>query len=87
VDSPIRTSKPLLIAGQFNHRVIEITPAGDVVRSFGPGADGLFARSVIGVSAVQRIGTLTPMAGTGTRGGEWSPGVPDGAVDSGVTVR
>ena len=56
----------LLISDQFNNRVIEVNPAGDIVWSFGRGPNDFSAQSVIGVNDAERVDTLTLMAGTGT---------------------
>src|SRR5512136_1642499 len=53
----------ILIADQFNNRVIEATPAGDIIWSFGLGPNDFSPRSVIGVNAAQRVGPYTLMAG------------------------
>jgi hypothetical protein len=75
----------LLIADQFNNRVIEVSPAGDLVWSFGLGPNDFSAQSVIGVNDAQRVGPLTLMAGTGTPAGV-APQAPDGAADNRVML-
>jgi hypothetical protein len=75
----------ILIADQFNNRVIEINPAGDIVWSFGRGPNDFSARSPIGVNDAERVGVLTLMAGTGTPAGV-IPQAPDGAVDNRVML-
>ena len=75
----------ILIADQFNNRVIEINPNGDIVWSFGLGPNDFSARSPIGVNDVQRVGALTLMAGTGTPAGV-IPQAPNGAVDNRVML-
>jgi hypothetical protein len=73
----------ITIADQFNNRVIEISPAGNIVWSFGLGPNDFSARSIIGVNDAQRVGTLTLMAGTGTPAGvipQAPGGVPDNRV-------
>jgi hypothetical protein len=59
----------ILIADQFNNRVVEITPNGQIVWSFGLGPEDFSANSIIGVNDAQRVGTWTLMAGTGTPSG------------------
>src|SRR5664279_4855517 len=59
----------ILIADQFNNRVIEISPSGKIVWSFGRGPNDFSSKSVIGVNDAQRVGTFTLMAGTGTPAG------------------
>jgi hypothetical protein len=59
----------ILIADQFNNRVIEIDPSGKIVWSFGRGPNDFSAKSIIGVNDAQRVGEDTLMAGTGTPAG------------------
>ena len=75
----------ILIADQFNNRVIEVTPNGDIVWSFGLGPNDFSSRSVIGVNDAQRVGPLTLMAGTGTPPGV-IPQAPNGAPDNRVML-
>jgi hypothetical protein len=75
----------ITIADQFNNRVIEITPAGDIVWSFGLGPNDFSAKSVIGCNDAQRVGSLTLMAGTGTPAGVISQ-APNGAPDNRVLL-
>ena len=55
----------ILITDQFNNRVIEIDPAGDIVWQFGLGPGNTTPSSIIGTNDAERVGTLTLMAGTG----------------------
>lgn len=75
----------ILISDQFNNRVIEITPTGRIVWSFGLGPTNFTQNSVIGVNDAQRVGDLTLMAGTGTPPGV-IPEAPSGAVDNRVLL-
>jgi hypothetical protein len=75
----------VLIADQFNNRVIEINPAGDIVWSFGRGPNDFSAKSAIGVNDAQRVGPFTLMAGTGTPAGV-IPQAPNGAADNRVML-
>jgi hypothetical protein len=75
----------ILIADQFNNRVIEISPAGQIVWSFGLGPNDFSANSIIGVNDAQRVGSFTLMAGTGTPSGV-IPQAPNGAVDNRVLL-
>jgi len=75
----------LLIADQFNNRVIELDPSGNIVWSFGRGPNDFTAQSVIGVNDAQRVGPFTLMAGTGTPAGV-IPQAPDGVVDNRVLL-
>src|ERR1700737_943804 len=77
----------LLIAEQFNNRVIEVDRHGNIVWQFGLGPADFSPASVIGVNDAQRVGKLTLMAGTGTPGGQAeapnctnSSGCPDNRV-------
>ncbi len=75
----------ILIADQFNNRVIEATPSGQIVWSFGLGPNDFSARSPIGVNDAQRVGEFTLVAGTGTPAGV-IPQAPDGAADNRVML-
>ena len=75
----------ILIADQFNNRVIETDPYGAIVWSFGLGPNDFSARSPIGVNDAERVGSLTLMAGTGTPPGV-IPQAPGGAVDNRVML-
>ena len=75
----------LLIADQFNNRVIEITPDGGIVWSYGLGPTDFSPKSIIGCNDAQRVGPLTLMAGTGTPPGV-IPQAPDGAADNRVIL-
>jgi hypothetical protein len=75
----------ILIADQFNNRVIETDPAGNIVWSFGLGPNDFSANSPIGVNDVERVGDFTLMAGTGTPAG-LIPQAPAGASDNRVML-
>ncbi len=75
----------VLISDQFNNRVIEVTPAGDIIWSFGLGPNDFSPNSIIGVNDAQRVGVFTLMAGTGTPPNV-IPQAPDGAVDNRVML-
>ena len=75
----------VLIADQFNNRVIEIQPNGNIIWQFGRGPNDLSARSPIGCNDAQRVGSLTLLAGTGTPPG-LIPQAPNGAVDNRVML-
>jgi hypothetical protein len=59
----------VLIADQFNNRVIEVNQNGDIVWQFGLGPNDFTPASIIGVNDAQRVGEFTLMAGTGTPAG------------------
>jgi hypothetical protein len=65
----------ILIADQFNNRVIEVDRHGTVVWQFGLGPADFSPASIIGTNDAQRVGDFTLMAGTGTPGGQ--PEAPD----------
>ena len=75
----------ILIADQFNNRVIETDPAGTIVWSFGLGPNDFSSKSPIGVNDAERVGNLTLMAGTGTPAG-LIPQAPAGAADNRVML-
>ncbi len=55
----------ILIADQYNNRVIEIDPQGNIVWQWGKGPNDFSPQSIIGCNDVQRVGRMTLMAGTG----------------------
>jgi hypothetical protein len=75
----------ILIADQFNNRVIEIDRHHHIVWQFGIGPTDFSRRSIIGTNDVERVGDLTLIAGTGTPPGvvstcTSSTGCPDNRV-------
>jgi hypothetical protein len=56
----------ILIADQFNNRVIEVDRHGHIVWQFGVGPTDFTPNSIIGTNDAERVGDLTLMAGTGT---------------------
>jgi hypothetical protein len=74
-----------LIADQFNNRVIEVTPSGDIVWQFGIGPDDFSPQSILGCNDAQRVGPHTLMAGTGIPPGV-DPAAPDGGADNRVIL-
>jgi len=75
----------ILIADQFNNRVIEVSPNGNIVWSFGLGPNDFSPKSIIGVNDAERVGSFTLMAGTGTPAGV-IPQAPDGTPDNRVIL-
>ena len=75
----------LLISDQFNNRVIEITPGGDIVWQFGLGPGDISARSPIGVNDALRVGSRTLVSGTGAPPGT-EPLCPQGCADNRVML-
>lgn len=75
----------VLISDQYNNRVIEVTPRGEIVWTYGLGPSNFTPNSIIGVNDAERIGKLTLMTGTGIPAGTISE-APTGAVDSRVIL-
>ena len=77
----------ILIADQFNNRVIELDQHHHVVWQYGLGPNDFSARSIIGVNDVQRVGSFTLMAGTGDPAGV-TPACtdPNGCADNRVIL-
>src|ERR1700680_93845 len=77
----------VLIADQFNNRVIEIDRHHNIVWQFGVGPTDLTANSILGVNDAQRVGDLTLMAGTGIPAGTvQAPSCPAGCADNRVML-
>lgn len=83
----LRFNKPgnILIADQFNNRVIEANTNGDIVWQYGLGPNDFTTKSIIGVNDAERVGSSTLMVGTGTPAGVIS-NAPDGAMDNRVIL-
>jgi hypothetical protein len=75
----------ILIADQFNNRVIEIDTNGNIVWQFGLGPNDFSPKSIIGVNDAQRVGSLTLMAGTSTPSGVVT-NTPNGTADNRVIL-
>jgi len=74
----------IVIADQFNNRVIEVNPKNNkVVWQFGDGSSVAGPNSVVGVNDTQRIGPFTLIAGTGIPPGG-TPDCPNGCQDNRV---
>jgi len=84
-DGGFNTPGNILIADQFNNRVLEADASGNIVWQFGLGPNDFSSHSIIGCNDAQRVGTLTLMAGTGTPPGV-VPTTPNGAVDNRVIL-
>jgi outer membrane protein assembly factor BamB len=67
----------ILIADQFNNRVIEINRHHKIVWQFGDGSSVPGPHSVVGTNDAQRVGRLTLISGTGTPPGGAEPSCPD----------
>jgi hypothetical protein len=66
----------VLIADQFNNRVVEVDQNHNIVWQFGDGSSVAGPHSVVGVNDAERVGKLTLIAGTGTPAGA-DPSCPD----------
>lgn len=76
----------LLISDQFNNRVIEIDPSGNIVWQFGLGPNDVSSgQSPVGVNDAQRVGDNTLLAGTGAPAGS-EPLCPNGCADNRVML-
>jgi hypothetical protein len=75
----------VLIADQWNNRVIETTPAGLIVWSFGLGPNDFSANSPISVNDAERVGDYTLMANPGDAPGV-IPQTPNGSADNRVLL-
>jgi hypothetical protein len=83
--SGFNTPGNILIADQFNNRVIEADSSGNIVWQFGLGPNDFSHNSIIGCNDAQRVGSLTLMAGTGTPAGVVTNS-PNGAADNRVIL-
>lgn len=84
--SGFNTPGDLVIADQFNHRIIEINAQHQIVWSFGSGNPSLCnpgPKTIIGPNDQERVGTFTFMAGTGVPPNT-IPQMPLGCVDNRV---
>ncbi|MHB8530921.1 MAG: outer membrane protein assembly factor BamB family protein [Caulobacteraceae bacterium] len=73
----------ILIADQFNNRVIEINRAGEIVWHFGLGPNDVSAKSAVGTNDALRVGHRTLISGTGAPAGS-EPLCPSGCADNRV---
>lgn len=83
--SGFNTPGDILIADQFNNRVIEADANGNIIWQFGLGPNDFSPNSIIGCNDAQRVGPYTLMAGTGTPPGV-IPQAPNGAADNRVIL-
>jgi hypothetical protein len=76
----------ILITDQFNNRVIEISPSGNIVWAFGNGPHDASANAIAGTNDAERIpGGLTLIAGTGVPAGTITS-CKKGCVDNRVLI-
>jgi hypothetical protein len=74
-----------LVADQFNNRVIEIAPSGDIVWQFGLGPTDVTSTSPVGVNDALRVGDNTLVSASGAPSGA-EPLCPSGCVDNRVML-
>jgi outer membrane protein assembly factor BamB len=76
----------ILIADQFNNRVIEVNPeTHEVVWQFGTGSSIPGPDTVVGTNDAQKVGPMTLIAGTGIPPGG-TPDCPNGCPDNRVML-
>jgi outer membrane protein assembly factor BamB len=76
----------ILIADQFNNRVLEVDPqTHEVVWSFGDGSSVAGPNSVVAPNDFQRVGDINLVAGTGAPAGS-EPTCPSGCPDNRVML-
>src|SRR6266699_352575 len=76
----------ILITDQFNNRVIEIDPAGNIVWQFGNGPGDTSANAIVGTNDAERVGNFTLMSGTGIPAGATTNCKRSGCVDNRVIL-
>jgi hypothetical protein len=76
----------ILITDQFNNRVIEIGPAGNIVWQFGNGPGDTSANAIVGTNDAERVGNFTLMSGTGIPAGATTNCKKSGCVDNRVLL-
>jgi hypothetical protein len=75
----------ILIADQYNNRVIELDAAKNIVWSFGDGSSTASPTSIVAPNDAERIGTFTLIAGTGAPAGA-EPTCAGGCADNRVVI-
>jgi hypothetical protein len=85
-ESPgFNTPGNILIADQFNNRVIEVAPSGDIVWRFGAGPTDVTSKSPVGVNDALRVGENTLVTASGAPPGS-EPLCPSGCADNRVML-
>lgn len=86
-ENAFNTAGNILIADQFNNRVIEVNPDNHkVVWHFGNGSNVAGPHSIVGTNDAQRVGPLTLIAGTGVPPGTFEAGCSNGCADNRVLL-
>src|ERR1700686_495336 len=76
----------ILIADQFNNRVLEVDPkTNEIIWSFGDGSSTAGPTSVVAPNDFQRVGEINLVAGTGAPPGS-EPTCPNGCPDNRVML-
>jgi len=76
----------ILIADQFNNRVLEVNPqTNEIIWAFGDGSSTAGPTSVVAPNDFQRVGKLSLVAGTGAPPGS-EPTCPSGCADNRVML-
>jgi hypothetical protein len=75
----------ILIADQFNNRVVEVAPSGEIVWQFGLGPNDVTSSSPVGVNDALRVGSNTLVTSTGAPPGS-EPMCPAGCADDRVLL-
>ena len=77
----------IVVADQFNNRIVEIDRYHNVVWQFGDGSSVAGPHSIVGPNDAERVGNLTLISGTGTPAGA-DPSCPDpnGCADNRVIL-
>src|SRR5438309_5385074 len=84
--APFNTPGNILIADQFNNRVIEVDPQTHaIVWHFGDGSVIPGPTSVVAPNDAERVGNLTLISGTGAPAGA-EPNCPSGCPDNRVIL-
>jgi hypothetical protein len=76
----------ILITDQFNNRVIEIDPNGNIVWQFGNGPGDIAANAIVGTNDAERVGNFTLMSGTGIPAGVTKNCKKSGCTDNRVLL-
>jgi len=84
--STYNTPGNIVIADQFNNRVVEVDPnTHNIVWTFGDGSSTAGHTSVVAPNDAERVGNLTLIAGTGAPPGA-EPTCPNGCPDNRVML-
>lgn len=75
----------ILIADQFNNRVIELDPDKGIVWTFGTGSSTAGPQTIVAPNDAERVGSWTLISGTGAPAGT-EPTCPDGCPDNRVIL-